>query len=143
STGVLATEGEDGRAAGRGPGLLDGADLGGGQFEHPADLRCERAQGGSGLGIYHFHAILAYVRSAYWSIVLRGGNTWPRRFCCPESWEDWRYSPGNRWLTWFFRWGKRASADSANRKRRCWRHSRTTSRSRGSTSFPPRKTNRA
>ena len=63
AAGVLAADSEDGRTVGRGPGLFDGADFGGGQFEHPADFRRERAQGGSGLGIYHFHAILAYVHA--------------------------------------------------------------------------------
>ena len=43
AAGVLAADGEDGRALGGRPGFLNRPDLGGGQFEHPAHFGRERA----------------------------------------------------------------------------------------------------
>jgi hypothetical protein len=53
AAGILAADGEDRRAVGGRPGLLDGTDFGGGESEQAAQFGPERAQGGSGLGIYH------------------------------------------------------------------------------------------
>ena len=53
AAGVLAADGEDGRTCVGRPVGFEGADLGGGEFEQAAHFRRQRAEAGSGLGVYH------------------------------------------------------------------------------------------